>query len=90
MPKTITTINNTSNKAETIENNNEDDSVENDSVNGDNVDRNNEIEDKHNFNSLPDNQLRLDSELVGGLEVRRCSPPPFPRPVMAATGQHFK
>jgi hypothetical protein len=107
--------------------------VGNDSVHGDNVDRNNEIEDNHNFNSfstkpnpcncqhggecihkaktcycshgftgskcqkrirkvilvggLRDNQIRLDSELVGGLEVRRCSPPPFPRPVVAATGQ---
>jgi len=36
---------------------------------------------------LRDVQIRLDSELVGGLEVRRCSPPPYPRPIIAATGQ---
>ena len=31
--------------------------------------------------------IRNDTELVGGLEVRRCSPPDFPLKVMAATGQ---
>ena len=36
---------------------------------------------------LTDVALRLDSELVTGQEVPRCSPPAFPRPVMAATGQ---
>ena len=32
-------------------------------------------------------QLRSDTELVGGLEVRRCSPPDYPLQVVAATGQ---
>ena len=32
-------------------------------------------------------ETRADAELVAGLEVRRCSPPSLPRPVMAATGQ---
>jgi len=36
---------------------------------------------------LTDVSIRLDSELVTGQEVPRCSPPAFPRPVMAATGQ---
>ena len=36
---------------------------------------------------LRDVQIRPDSELVGGLEVERCSPPPYPRPIIAATGQ---
>ena len=36
---------------------------------------------------LRGHEIRLDSELVAGLEVHRCSPPAFPRPVMAATGQ---
>ena len=36
---------------------------------------------------LRDVAIRLDSELVGGSKPDRCSPPSFPRPVMAATGQ---
>jgi len=31
--------------------------------------------------------IRNDTELVGGLEVRRCSPPDFPVRVISATGQ---
>ena len=32
-------------------------------------------------------ETRTDTELVGGLEVRRCKPPDYPLPVVAPTGQ---
>ena len=36
---------------------------------------------------LKDFQIHVDNELVDGLDDHRCSPPAFPTPIMAATGQ---